>query len=122
MRSPSKRPVVVLLPGTHGNAEMFGPLREAFAGWPLKVLEYPVNTGWDLESYSEWLRLQVKGLGSYILIAESFGSLVAVRFASDRPKGLKYIVTLGGLLRRRGFKIPSQPDFGLCVGPPAMLF
>ena len=93
------KPTLVLLPGTHGNGLLFGPLVQALRGWKVLVLEYPEDSGWGLNGYVDWLDAQLKKERKTILVAESFGSLVAVRYAAKRPKTLVGLVTLGGFVR-----------------------
>lgn len=63
---------------------------------------------WDLDDYCHWLADYVKRnkIGEYCLLGHSFGGSVALKFASQKPSGLKKLVVVNsaGIRRKLGFK------------------
>ena len=100
-------PTIVYLPGTHGNDAFYGSFRTRFPQRAGRCLTYPVNSGWDLNGYTEWLKKELGGLRSYVLLAESFGSLLAIAHGAEDPAGLRGIVFLGGFVRSPYPMLPS---------------
>lgn len=92
-------PKFVIVPRTHGNCGHLAGLVRALPKGRVLCLSYPKGVRWDLEGYRTWLQAQVRGLGEFILIAESFGSLPALALAAGRVSGLKGVVLLGGFVR-----------------------
>lgn len=97
-------PVVVYLPGLHGDWTLIRGLRERLDR-QVRFIEfaYPRSAGWTLEDYAAAIsaRLQSLGIHSFHLLAESFGSQVAwAMIAGARsPEKVQSLTLAGGFVR-----------------------
>lgn len=88
----TRPPLVLLLPGLDGSAELFAPLlQEIPLSYPQLVLHYPPELTWQLSDYADYVCQQVQGVSKLVLIAESFSGPVAILVAQrlqQRCQGL----------------------------------
>ena len=87
---------LVLLPGLHGNAELYKDFMKALpATFVSKALVFP-----DVSlSYQHLLRLvqfYVEDSPPFVLVAESFSTPLAIKFAATNPPNLKGVVLCAG--------------------------
>lgn len=117
LHGPTAGPMVVYLPGLHGDWTLVGGLRAAL-GSEVGFAEftYPRTVAWTLSEYARAIEgvLETAGVGSGWVLAESFGSQIAwdlcgraTRFA---PRGL---ILAGGFGR---YPIPWALRLGTEVG------
>jgi len=118
VHGPPGLPLVLYLPGIHGDWTLVGGLRDALAG-RVRFAEftYPRTTDWSLGDYAcaiESLLLQAGEVEGWVL-AESFGSQIAWPFCAHslrfQPRGL---ILAGGFGR---YPMPTLARLGLQVGP-----
>src|SRR5690242_2545781 len=72
-------PTLVLLPGLHGTADLFGPLR---AGISVRTVEYPTDRSCSCAELLGMVEEQLRDVGEMVLIAESFSGGLALKFAA----------------------------------------
>jgi pimeloyl-ACP methyl ester carboxylesterase len=68
---------------------------EPLAHRPLQTMRLPEAVD-DIETYADFVAAQVDGLDDYVLVGDSFGAVVALAFATRRPRGLRGLVLSGG--------------------------
>ena len=62
---------------------------------PTRTMRLPENIA-DVDGYSDFLAEQVRDLGSYVLVGDSFGAVISLALAIRQPKGLIGLVLSGG--------------------------
>lgn len=90
----NERTTLVLVPclsGAPWDLETLTPLHD----WPLRTFALPDDVD-DVERYADHVAHQVRGLGRYVLVGDSFGALVSLALAARRPRGLAGLVLSGG--------------------------
>lgn len=100
-------PVLVLLPGLHGTAELFAALRTALpAGAAVRAVEYPVDVPLSQEELCGRVAAELADAGPHVVVAESYSGAVAVRYAARAPSGLRGLALCATFVRnplpRRG--------------------
>lgn len=94
MSAPTK---LVLLPGMYGTGDLFSDFIAALpSGLHAQVVEYPNDVS---HSYSELLNLvraRVPARESYVIVAESFSTPLAIQFAATNPPNLNGLVLSAG--------------------------
>jgi pimeloyl-[acyl-carrier protein] methyl ester esterase len=93
--SPPRR--LVLLPGVHGTGDLFGPLVEALAPSlePI-VVSYPRDRELTAAELVEFARSHLPLGHPYVLLGESFSSLIAIQIAAAHPASLRALVLSAG--------------------------
>ena len=94
-------PILVYLPGIHGDASLGKEFRKFIAGKICFVeIEYPPNEHWELDDYANSIisALNLIGIKECWLLAESFGSQVSFAIASKSDIKFNGIILAGGLL------------------------
>jgi pimeloyl-[acyl-carrier protein] methyl ester esterase len=88
---------LILLPGMDGTGELFGKFVDALPGEIAStIVRYPMSR---LAASSELLGLVREGTladESFVLLAESFSTPLAIEFAASRPTGLKGVILCAG--------------------------
>jgi pimeloyl-ACP methyl ester carboxylesterase len=93
-------PSLILLPGLAGTAELFGPfLNIVPEGFPRRVISYPNEESLSYDQLLSRMTEELKEERSMVLIAESFGGPLSVRFAADHPDRVKAIVLCASFIR-----------------------
>ena len=97
-------PTLVYLPGLHGDWTLVDPFREALAGRATWVeMTYPRTVAWSLADYARRIGdgLEVEGIRSGWLLAESFGSQVAWAMLAAPAPGwrIEGLILAGGFVR-----------------------
>lgn len=126
---------LILLPGLDGTGLLFRPFLDALSGdVRAKVIAYPAQI-MSLEEHARYVTERLPD-GDFVLLAESFSSLVALSLLAKPPASLRGLIFCAGfaepprpwLLRlacrlpRAGFAMRATPDFLLrryCLGPAA---
>jgi pimeloyl-ACP methyl ester carboxylesterase len=62
---------------------------------PLRTMRLPEGLD-DIENYVDFVEDQVSDLNSYVIVGDSFGAIVALAFATRKPKNLDALVISGG--------------------------
>lgn len=89
-------PKLVLLPGMHGTGELFRDFAAALPPeLPAQVVEYPNDVFLTYAELEKLVRSRVPD-EPYVIVAESYSSVVAILFAATRPVGLKGLVLSAG--------------------------
>jgi pimeloyl-ACP methyl ester carboxylesterase len=108
-----------------GNADLLKPLMEALPSEPRKSLQYYVTDA--VVTYDQWLGMldAVVPKIPYLLVAESYATPLAIRFAASHPPHLQGLVLCAGFAasplrgwRRHAAQIASPLLFRL---PPSRL-
>ena len=93
-------PTLVLLPGLDGKGDLFAPLlpfaRQRFA---VQVLHYDDDPDQSSERLAGMLLPSLPSDRPFALVAESFGSPIALRLAAAAPSGLSALVLVNGFAR-----------------------
>jgi pimeloyl-ACP methyl ester carboxylesterase len=95
-------PVVIYLPGLHGNWTLIGAFRKEIAPHARFVeLAYPPTLAWSLDEYAAAVErvLAEHGIAGGWLLAESFGSQVAWRLLHRRRFNALGLILAGGFVR-----------------------
>ncbi len=116
-----ERLTLLLLPGMDGTGELFANFVKELPDWiESRVVSYPMDR--EL-SYDQLLAIVKSVLSTgrpFVILAESFSTPLAVRFASESPGGLM------GLVLCAGFVSPPRRDLltrvVLLVAPVLFLF
>jgi len=122
---PPTAPVVVYLPGLHGDWTPLWRIREPLARH-LRLVEiaYPrAAANWTLDDYVTRLGdlFDRLGLASVHLLAESFGSLVGWVFACRHPERVRSLLVAGGFSVSPGRVRVALAELGLRLFPAALL-
>ena len=116
-----KRLTLVLLPGMDGTGELFAEFVKLLPNWiEPRVVSYPRD---QKLSYDQLLPILGSTLPSnkpFVILAESFSTPLAVRFAAETPKRLRALVLCAG------FVSPPRHDvltrIALILGPVLFAF
>lgn len=92
-------PHLHLLPGLHGNPELYAPFIEAMGERPVSTTHYPEDTSPTAQSVLATISNTVPQDRAYILVAESFSGLFATIFAAQKPKNLVGLVLVNTFLQ-----------------------
>ncbi len=99
---PEQAPVLVYVPGIHGDWTPMVNCR-GYLARRLRLVElaYPWRARWLLDDFADALaaKLDELGIESAHLLAESFGSIVGWQFALTRPRRVRSLVLAGGFCR-----------------------
>jgi pimeloyl-ACP methyl ester carboxylesterase len=86
-------PQLVLLPGLDGTGDFFQPLLESLGRTiRTRIVQYPVDGGFDYATCSEFARAALPTDERYVLLGESFSGPIAIALAAQAPKGLAGII------------------------------
>lgn len=106
-------PTLILLPGLHGTADLFGPLLDVIPKEiPRRCISYPVE---QLLSYDQLLHRiedELRDEPSMVLIAESFSGPLAIRFAATHPRRVRALVLCASFIR-----LPRPPLIRRIMAP-----
>jgi pimeloyl-ACP methyl ester carboxylesterase len=92
---------ILLLPGLHGTARLFGSLLDALPPTlAAEVVAYPTDEPLGYEALQARVEARLPAHEPFAIVAESFSSPLAVRIAAAAPEGLVATVLAGGYLRR----------------------
>jgi len=111
-KNSNLKKVVVLLHGFPGNHRVVTDMAEGLKDYRIIIPDLPacgesepLEQKHILKNYSEWLNLFLKNLkiDSLSLIGYSFGSRVAVTFASERPETINKLVLITPVVKADSF-------------------
>lgn len=90
-------PKLVLLPGLDGTGDLFQWFIEALPpAFDATVVRYPPDDCLSEEELTGIIQSAFPALGSFVLLAESFSTPLAIRCAARSPRGLKGLVLCAG--------------------------
>lgn len=128
LRRYDSLPQILLLPGLHGTADLYLNLMKHLSGeWKLVAPEYPRDARTSYTQLLATLEFLAPESVPFVLVAESYSTPLAIRFAATQPKNLKGVVLCAGFasspvsgwLRAAGrllspilFRLPA-PDFAI---------
>lgn len=93
------RPILVLMPGMDGTADLFASLRAVLEpDWRCQVIAYPTDAAVPQSALVEAARASLPS-DPFVLVAESFSGPIAVALAAERPSGLRGVVLCASFLR-----------------------
>jgi pimeloyl-ACP methyl ester carboxylesterase len=115
---------VILLPGMHGTAELFERFEACCPpGFLTHAIGYPTDSTASVAELVELVRPRLPS-SRWLLLAESFSGLVAIRLAAEKPAGLLGLVLVASAARwsrlRRLRSAPMRALFSL-PAPSALL-
>ncbi len=91
----------LLLPGLHGTDRLFAPLLSALPPTiAAEAIAYPTDQPLGYDALQALAEARLPKGEPFAIVAESFSSPLAVRFAAGAPRGLVAAVLVGGFLRR----------------------
>jgi pimeloyl-ACP methyl ester carboxylesterase len=93
-------PALVLLPGLDGTGDLFAPfIAVAARRFEVQVLRYDQQRDQSYAGLASALLPMLPREGRFVLVAESFGSPLALRLAAAEPTGLAAVVLVNGFAR-----------------------
>lgn len=88
---------LLLLPGLHGNGDLYEDFMKALPTTFLsKALGFPNDVSLSYEHLLRLLQFSVEDSQPFVLVAESFSTPLAIRFAATNPPKLKGLVLCAG--------------------------
>jgi pimeloyl-ACP methyl ester carboxylesterase len=96
----TSRPTLVLLPGLDGTGDLLVPFAiTAGRCFEVRVLRYDHERDQRYARLASALRPALPQDRRFVLVAESFGSPLALRLAAEAPEGLTAVVLVNGFVR-----------------------
>ena len=90
---------LLLLPGMDGTGELFDDFVKLLPGWiKPHVVSYPRDQRLSYDQLSLILKSAHPPIEPFVILAESFSTPLAVRFAAETPKGLQALVLCAGFV------------------------
>ncbi len=90
----------ILLPGLHGGGELFQPFLETLPETKhIEVISYPNDRMFRFGEYVAFVKNSVLQNEPYLLLAESFSGLIAIKLAAENPANLKALILCATFLR-----------------------
>lgn len=94
-----KRLTLLLLPGMDGTGELFAEFVKLLPSWiEPRVVSYPRDQKLSYDQLFPILKSTLRSDEPFVILAESFSTPLAVRFAADTPKGLRALVLCAGFV------------------------
>lgn len=91
---------IALLPGLHGTADLFDPfLAHAPPCESMRIITYPPDRCLGWPALHEHIAAELHAERNLVLIAESFGGPLALRFAVDHPECVRAVVLCASFVR-----------------------
>lgn len=91
---------LVLLPGMDGTGRLFADFVAALGSeFEARVVSYPRDAPLGYEELEDFARSALNGSEPFVLVAESFSTPIAIRWAASEPQNLKGLVLCAGFVR-----------------------
>ena len=91
---------LVLLPGLHGTAELFAPLRAALPPEvPVQVVTHATRAPLAYADLEQRVRMDLPIDEPYVLLAESFAAPIGVSIAAAPSDAMRGLILCGGFVR-----------------------
>jgi pimeloyl-ACP methyl ester carboxylesterase len=120
---PINSPLVIYLPGIHGDWTPLEAARDALTDHVRLVeVEYPKEPDWDMARYAHSVKelLDAFGVEKAHFVAESFGSLVAWEFALQEMHRVQSLILVGGFTSTPGALKTLAAKAGLNLVPTGL--
>jgi pimeloyl-[acyl-carrier protein] methyl ester esterase len=105
----SQFPKLILLPGLDGTGELFTDFVKALPdGFEAEVVRYPTDRYLLYEQLATFVESAASMAHRFVLVAESFSTPLAIRYAATKPPNLRGIVICAGFVASpaRGWRRP----------------
>ncbi|MGR8932848.1 MAG: alpha/beta fold hydrolase [Gammaproteobacteria bacterium] len=90
---------VVLLPGLHGNGDLFAPFIATAPAWAEpRAVNYPPTLAEDYREISRFAARSIDFSRPFVLVGESFSGPVALQIAAEQPQQLRGVVLSGSFV------------------------
>jgi pimeloyl-[acyl-carrier protein] methyl ester esterase len=90
---------LVLLPGMDGTGELYADFIASLPnGFETEIVRYPVAVSLSYSELLGFVQSATKDSESFVLIAESFSTPLAIQFAATNPPNLKVLVLCAGFV------------------------
>ena len=90
---------LILLPGMDGTGELFAEIVRELPGWLWpRVVRYPRDKKLSLGELQSIALDAIPAGKPFVLLGDSFSSLVAVRISAERPEDLRAVVICAGFV------------------------
>jgi pimeloyl-ACP methyl ester carboxylesterase len=100
-----QRLTLLLLPGMDGTGELFADFVKLLPNWiEPRVVNYPRDQKLPYDQLLPILKSALPPANPYVILAESFSTPLAVKFAAEHTKGLRALVLCAG------FVLPPRRD------------
>jgi len=88
---------LVLLPGMHGTDELFSEFVAALAGeFEIATVRYPTDLCLSYSELEGFVRAACPISGPFVLLAESYSTPLAIKYAAPTPRNLKGLILCAG--------------------------
>jgi pimeloyl-[acyl-carrier protein] methyl ester esterase len=88
---------LLLLPGLDGTGELFADFVKSLSEtYSAAVLKYPTDRFLNYTELKSLVELATQSSDPFVLVAESFSTPLAIKFAATRPSNLKGVVLCAG--------------------------
>lgn len=88
---------LVLLPGMDGTGDLFDDFVSALPqGIRVRVGRYPAQEFLNYSQLDAYVQELTKGLDRFVILGESFSSILAIRLAASRPPNLAALIICAG--------------------------
>jgi pimeloyl-ACP methyl ester carboxylesterase len=92
-------PTLVLLPGLHGTADLFGPLIGVIPPQHrTRIVTYPTDRALDYAACVDHVAAQMEGERDIVLIAESFSTAIALHLAARDSSHIRAVILCVGFV------------------------
>jgi len=93
----TKRTELILLPGMDGTGELFLEFAAALpADLRATTVQYPTDRCLSNSELENFVRAACPATGSFVLLAESYSTPLAIKFAASNPRNLEGLVLVAG--------------------------
>lgn len=96
--STQKRSIeVILLPGLDGTGELLSEFAAALSGeFKIKIVRYPTDRFLSYSEAVDFVRAMCPASGPFVLVAESYSTPIAIKYAALKPQNLTALVLSAG--------------------------
>jgi len=116
-----ERLALLLLPGMDGTGKLFSDFVTMLPGWiEPQLVGYPRDQKLSYEELVPILKSVIPSDRPFVVLAESFSTPLAVRFAAEKPKNLRGLVLCAGFSRPPSRGILSR--IAVALGPICFSF
>jgi len=93
----TQRLKLVLLPGMDGTGDLFSEFAAALAGeFEIATVRYPTERWLSYSELERFVRAACPTSGQFVLLAESYSTPLAIKYAASNPENLEGLVLCAG--------------------------
>ncbi len=93
----TQRVKLVLLPGMDGTGDLFSKFAAALAGeFEIATVRYPTEESLSYSELEDFVRVACPTSGPFVLLAESYSTPLAIKYAASNPENLEGVVLCAG--------------------------